>query len=176
MSLEMSYRIPGRPLRCSCTSVLTSLLLIGWAGLTHSLAGGQSTAKVALLRAEQVNTAKLLALQKEGFGSIALALNDINGAADALAARLVNGSGLELDYWIEIARNPALADAHPDWMASIQTHEDWRRLFPQFAKTSSNTVVKVYPWVSVLYRETFDPHLQRVTGLLRGLPPPAGCS
>jgi hypothetical protein len=30
--------------------------------------------------------------------------------------------------WVEVARSPAMADAHPDWMAAIGGHHgDWRR-------------------------------------------------
>src|SRR5262249_35002319 len=77
-------------------------------------------------------------------------------------------------YWIEIGRNPALADAHPEWMASIQTHEEYRRFFPELPKLKTNQVVKNYPWVPVLYQETFPVHLDRVKHLLEGKPQPAG--
>jgi hypothetical protein len=81
---------------------------------------------------------------------------------------------LNLYYWIEIARNPAMADAHPEWMASIQTHPEWRRHFPNFPQPATNEVVKNYPWVPVLYEETFEPHRARLAALLRDLPAPKG--
>jgi hypothetical protein len=157
--------------RCRVAGLLVALLLVS-IGLARPLPAAQAASKIALLRADQASAHRLLELQREGFTSIALALSDTNAAVDTLAAGRVSRTGLELDYWIEIARNPALADAHPEWMASIQTHEDWRRLFPQFAKTQSNSVVKVYPWVPVLYRETVGPHQQRVARLLQDRPVP----
>jgi hypothetical protein len=156
----------------SCTLALLTVLPLVSIGIASPLPAAHTTSKSALLRADQATAKRLLQLQREGFTSIALALSDTNPAVDTLAARRVSRAGLELDYWIEIARNPALADAHPEWMASIQTHQEWRRLFPQFAKAQSNSVVKVYPWVPVLYRETVGPHVQRVAQLLRDRPAP----
>jgi hypothetical protein len=132
-----------------------------------------SSETAALLRAEQTTQSRLAALTREGFTAVALMLTDTNAVLDDKAARLVGQSRLGLNYWIEIGRNPTLADAHPEWMASIQTHEEWRRLFPQFPRTtSSNEVAKAYPWVPALYRETFDVHLARVSTLLRDKPTP----
>lgn len=90
------------------------------------------------------------------------------------AARRIRDAGLDLYYWIEIARNPTLADAHPEWMASLQTHTEWRRHFPNFPKLGTNQVAKTYPWVPVLYAETFDVHLRRVGDLLQKLPSAKG--
>lgn len=128
--------------------------------------------KIALLSAGQASDERLLELRKEAFTSVAYILSATNEAADSLAAERVNRAGFELDYWIEIGRNPALADAHPEWMASIQTHQEWRRFFPEFGLTPSNGVVKVYPWVPVRYRESFDAHVERVAQLLAGRPKP----
>lgn len=160
------------PQRRSRDLSLPGALTLVCIALAIPLPAAHATSKAALLSADQATADRLLQLQREGFTSIALALSDTNAAVDTLAAGRVSRAGLELDYWIEIARNPALADAHPEWMASIQTHQDWRRLFPQFPKTQSNSVVKVYPWVPVLYRETVGPHLQRVVQLLRDRPAP----
>jgi hypothetical protein len=129
-------------------------------------------ARVALLLADQASEQRIHQLRKEGFTSIAFMLSETDAAADTVAARRVRRAGLEVDYWIEIGRNRALADAHPEWMASIQTHQEWRRFFRQLTATPSNGVVKVYPWVPLLYRETFDAHLQRVARLLEGRPAP----
>ncbi len=46
-------------------------------------------------------------------------------------AEAVERAGMTLWPWIEVARNPAMADAHPEWMAAIGGHhDDWRRRFP----------------------------------------------
>jgi hypothetical protein len=73
---------------------------------------------------------------------------------------------LDLYYWIEIARNPAMADAHPRWMASLGMHDDWHGRFANTSKPKVDEVAKAYPWVPITYREAFDAHRQRVVRLL----------
>lgn len=90
------------------------------------------------------------------------------------AARRIKAAGLELHYWFEIARQPALAAAHPEWMASIQGHPEWRRFFPAFPKEKENESVKVFPWVPVGYAESFNTHSNRLHQFLMRLPQPAG--
>jgi hypothetical protein len=79
-------------------------------------------------------------------------------------------SGLELYYWIEIGRNPQLADAHPRWMASLGMHHDWQRRFAEVAPPGESEVAKAWPWVPIAYREAFDAHLERVKRLLAKVP------
>ena len=74
--------------------------------------------------------------------------------------------GLKIGTWIEVARAPELADLHPEWIASLQGHEDWRRLFPDAPTPKSNEVVKAYPWVPVQTHEGFAVQIQRVVGLI----------
>ena len=152
-------------------SLILSFLLVLGTVSGRLVAEGLET-KAALLSAEQASEPRLRELQNLRFTSVALMLTETNGAADGEVVDRIKRTGLGLDYWIEIGRNPAMAEAHPEWMASIQTHKEWRRFFPQFPATPSNAVVKAYPWVPVLYRETFDIHLQRVKQLLEGRPAP----
>ena len=152
--------------------ILWILLVSAWIGSVGLLNAAQGPTRIALLSADQTSDERLLQLRSKGFTAVALMLTETNGDADALLARRINKAELELDYWIEIARNPALADAHPEWMASIQTHQEWRRHFPEFGLIPSNCVVKVYPWVPVSYRETFEAHLRRVAQLLADRPAP----
>ena len=128
--------------------------------------------KGALISLEQAQMPRLEEWKRQGFVAIALMLTGSDGEEELQAARAIRDAGLELDYWIEIARNSALADAHPEWMASIQTHEEWRRFFPDVPRPKTGEVVKVYPWVPVLYEETFKVHLQRVESLLSRMPTP----
>jgi hypothetical protein len=128
--------------------------------------------KAALLAPEEVSKAKLASLKAESYTAAGIPLSESNPSAQASAATQINRSGLALYYWIEIGRNPALADAHPEWMASIQTHQEYRRFFPDLPKLKTNQVVKNYPWVPVLYEETFPVHLDRVRRLLEGKPQP----
>ncbi len=129
----------------------------------------------ALLSPAQATTAKLKSLAGEGFNSAVLYLEDSSAEEDhqAAAARITKAR-LDLYYWIEVAHSPTLANAHPQWMASLQTHEEWRRHFPTFPKPATNQVVKNFPWVPVLYEETFPVHLQRVEALIEDLPAAKG--
>jgi hypothetical protein len=67
-----------------------------------------------------------------------------------------------------------MADEHPDWMASLQGHPEWRRFFPKLRRPGAGEVVKNYPWVPVVYRESFRAHLHRVESLLKQQPEPRG--
>jgi hypothetical protein len=115
---------------------------------------------------------ELEAAPRDQYNAIVLKLSD--GTSDRSAAQRIVASGLDLYYWIEIARDVATAEAHPLWMASLQGHPEWRRLFPQAPKPGPNEVIKAFPWVPILYREAFDEHLRRVRPLLAGLPAPRG--
>jgi hypothetical protein len=86
------------------------------------------------------------------------------------AALHVRSRSLPLYYWIEVGRDTALADKHPEWMASLQGHTEWRRFFLKLGKPAEGEVVKNYPWAPVMYQEAFDAHLGRVKELLRVLP------
>lgn len=116
---------------------------------------------------------ELASLKKDSTIAIALCIRDGELEEVRSAAARVTRAGLELHYWFEIGRNPALAEAHPAWMASIQGHQEWRRFFPDFAQERENQVVKAYPWVPVAYEESFNAHSQRVLRQLSELPQPA---
>jgi hypothetical protein len=128
-----------------------------------------------LMTAAQANGSPLRPLKAEGTNAVVLSLTEDEPAkAVRAAARRIQAAGLELYYWIEIGRSPALAKAHPEWMASLQGHPEWRRHFPQAPTPAAGEVVKNYPWVPVRYQEAFDAHLQRVTALLRDKPAARG--
>ncbi|MCO6453886.1 MAG: hypothetical protein J5I93_01110 [Pirellulaceae bacterium] len=131
----------------------------------------------ALLRAEQVTDSRLAQLRDRGTRQIVLELRATDPAArrgESAAAERVQQAGLPLYYWIEVARCELLADAHPRWMASLQGHSEWRRLWPDAPVPGPDQVVKNYPWVPILYRESFDAQLERVAGLLSARPKAAG--
>jgi hypothetical protein len=131
----------------------------------------------ALLTAEMASPARLSELHGQGYNAIVLALDDDSPAdreADRRAAEQIAEAGLELWYWIEIARCLPLADAHPRWMASLQGHDQWRRYFPDFPQAQPGEVVKNYPWTPILYQETFDAHAARVKELLAARPAAKG--
>ena len=143
-----------------------ALPLFGLIALVQLSYGG---VQVAILEPAQADSRRLAELAGAGYNGVVLMLS----AGDTQiqpAAKQVAIAGLDLYYWIEIARSPALADAHPEWMASVQTHQEWRRFFPDLPALKTNEVVKNYPWVPVVYKETFPVHLQRVRTLLADLP------
>jgi hypothetical protein len=131
--------------------------------------------KGAVISAEQMDANQLRSLKAEHYNAVVLALDGANATKEREAARAVRAAGFDLFYWIEIGRNPALADAHPEWMASLEVkHPEWRRLFPKFPQAKAGEVVKNYPWVPVLYQESFPVHLDRVKQLLADKPTPRG--
>jgi hypothetical protein len=73
--------------------------------------------------------------------------------------------------WVEVARNPAMAGAHPEWMAATGGHHnDWRRRFPDAPTAKKGEVIKAWPWVPIGYAPAFTAHSERLKALLSGLP------
>jgi hypothetical protein len=133
--------------------------------------------RAVLLSASQVTEARLRGFQTDGYQACVLELRGRDRdetKVEQRAVRTIRDAGLELYYWIEIARNAELADAQPLWMGSLQGHQQWRRLFPKAPQVGDGEIVKVYPWVPILYEEAFDAHLARVKRLLADHPAPAG--
>ena len=129
----------------------------------------------ALLSVEQATDQRLGELKREGTTAVVLLLRgEDQRAAEHAACERIRAAGLDLHYWVEVAHCPELADAHPDWMASLQGHPEWRRLFSDPPTPAENEVIKTYPWVPILSKEPFDGQLQRVTRLLADRPQPTG--
>lgn len=137
-------------------------------------APASSRVRAVLVTPEGATAPALDRFKKQAMTAVVLYLRDGETRSAAGAAERVRAAGLGRYYWIEVGRNPALADAHPEWMASLQGHPEWRRLFPRAPEPAAGEVVKNYPWVPIMYREAFDAHLQRVKTLLRALPLPRG--
>ena len=78
-------------------------------------------------------------------------------------AEVVERAGMTLWPWIEVARNPAMAGDHPEWMAAIGAHhDDWRRRFPSAPVAKAGEVIKAWPWVPIGYAPAFEAHRQRL--------------
>jgi hypothetical protein len=109
--------------------------------------------------------------KSEGFTAVAVVLDERTGEAGyrELARRISDG-GLDLYFWIEVARNPKLAASHPRWMAALGSHADWQKNFPNFPEPGIDEVAKAFPWVPISYRESFDAHLARIDQLLKRAP------
>jgi hypothetical protein len=120
------------------------------------------------VRAEDVTSSALAGLKQEGFGAVAVVLDEqsTDDAYRSLGDPLQKAS-LDLYYWIEVGRNPLMAAEHPRWMAALGMHDDWLRNFPNLQKPPADQVAKAYPWVPIVYQEAFSAHLQRVERLLK---------
>ena len=130
----------------------------------------------AMLSAEQSTESRLRSLDSAGIQAVALQLH---GGVDSReierqACERILQSNLEFHYWVEVARCPELADAHPAWMASLQGHSEWRRLFKDPPTARDDEVVKTYPWVPILNSEPFQGQLLRLRELLADRPQPKG--
>jgi hypothetical protein len=114
---------------------------------------------------------KVAAWKKEGFRAVVVLLEEqhqqalLQKVAQAIAAH-----SLDLYFWIEVGRSPALARAHPEWIASLGMHVDWRKRFPQIRPLEKGEVAKAWPWVPISSQEAYDAQLARVKKLLERLP------
>ena len=109
--------------------------------------------------------------RREGFTAVVVLLDEDHSTdAYRAAATAASSAKMDLYYWVEIARNNHLADAHPRWMASLGMHNDWLARFPAIKMPKKDEVAKAYPWVPIGYAEAFQAHLHRVDQLLRTVP------
>lgn len=130
--------------------------------------------EAVLVAADAATGDRVAGWKREGFGAVAVVLGD-DVAAPALqaAAKAVADNGLALYVWVEVGRNAEMARDHPEWMASLGSHDDWRKRFPKARPPGAGEVAKAWPWVPIGYREAFDAHLGRAKTLLARVP--AGC-
>lgn len=146
------------------------LATVAWTGS----AVAAETLRAVMYSEAQIQPKELQAVKASGAHAIVLQLDarsDTQRQRERSAAQRILRSGFDLFYWIEIARCPEVADAHPEWMASLQGHSEWRRFFKSVPQPQKNReVVKNYPWVPVLYKEAFEAHRLRVQRLLQGKP------
>jgi hypothetical protein len=127
--------------------------------------------EIVLVEPEMVTPAAVSQWKKERFRGVAVVLDErASKAAYGEAARRVADGGLDLYCWIEVAHNAKMAAAHPRWMASLGSHEDWQKSFPNAPEPGVGQVAKAFPWVPIGYREAFDAHLTRVEQLVKLAP------
>jgi hypothetical protein len=113
----------------------------------------------------------LTAWQAKGITSVVVPLDESTKERWASVVRAADRAKIELWAWIEVARNPAMADAHPEWMAAPGGHhDDWRRRFPSAPKAKQGEVLKAWPWVPIGYAPAFDAHRARLEALLSDPP------
>jgi hypothetical protein len=131
---------------------------------------GCAAAELVLVTPETVSTEAIRKWKAEGFGGVVLFLDETNAAAIKSAAEQLGAATVPFHYWIEVGRNPRMAEAHPRWVASIGMHDDWRKRFPNVNAPDTGEVAKAFPWVSINYKEAFDAHVTRVKQLLAAAP------
>ena len=120
---------------------------------------------------DRVTPGFLSAWKARGAGAVVVRLDEAAKPRWEPMAAAVERAGMALWPWIEVARNPALADAHPEWMAAIGGHhDDWRRRFPDAPAAKRGEVMKAWPWVPIGYAPAYEAHRQRLDGLLGDLP------
>jgi len=124
-----------------------------------------------VLDSKDINSEVVNNWKKQGF-EVVCKLSTVNASTDLSAAKLLIKQQGFAAYLIEVGRVPTIADQHPELMASLQGHPEWRRFYPTFPKPEKNEVVKTYPWVSVLHEEGMKVHLDRIDKILDGLPAP----
>lgn len=141
-------------------------------GSDESFNGGNAGFYRGVLISSDMVDQKALQAWKDSGQAVVLFVKDADESTVTAASEIHKSLG-RVEYFFEIARNPELAEAQPHWMASIQGHPEWMRFYPGFQAAQEKEVVKVYPWVPVLYREAFDAHIERLQRDLSELPAPS---
>src|SRR5262245_43407764 len=84
-----------------------------------------------LVRLDRVTPEFLAAWKAKGMTAIIVPIDEAAKPRWETMAKAVERADMTLWPWVEVARNPMMADAHPEWMAAIGAHhDDWRRRFP----------------------------------------------
>jgi hypothetical protein len=127
--------------------------------------------EAVLVSLPAVTSENVAGWRKQGFTALAIVLDE-SAAAPALerASKAAAAQSLDLYYWIEVGRNFTLARQHPEWMASLGMHDDWRRRFPNVRPLGKDEVAKAWPWVPIRYREASEAQRTRIAQLLSRVP------
>ena len=156
-------------------AMFAAMLIVSKAVVQLAAAPGEANAtpvEIVLVEPATVTSTTISLWKSEGFKAVALVLDErMAEAGYRESARRIAEGGLDLYCWIEVARNPRLAMAHPRWMAALGSHADWQKNFPKSPEPGAAEVAKAFPWVPIGYQETFDAHLARIEQLLRRAPP-----
>ncbi len=165
----------NRP-RNAATIVLVALLLVVFiVGRRRPLTGGPLRA--VLSDVEHCTRSWLSQVADGGVNGVVLVIESSDVAYKEIAreaAQRVRERELSLCYWIEIARDASLADAHPELTAGLQGHDAWRLDAPGAPVPADGERLQAWPWVPILYAEAFELQLAKVEERLSGLPEPDG--
>jgi hypothetical protein len=129
-----------------------------------------AAADLVLVTPEAVKRESIRDWKADRFSGVVLLLDETNRTALVPVTTQLGEASLPFHYWIEVGRNPAMAEAHPRWMASLGMHDDWQKAFPNVTAPKKGEIAKAFPWVPINYREAFEAHVERVQKLLAGAP------
>ena len=156
----------------SCVLLAACVLASGLnVGTALGTAKDEKPFEGVIVDADAVTSEKVAGWKKEGFRTVVVVLDDRFQAATLVkAAKAVADHSLDLYYWIEVGRSTSMAQAHPEWMASLGSHDDWLKRFPKISPPQKGELAKAWPWVPIGYQESFDAHVARIKQLLARLP------
>jgi hypothetical protein len=121
-----------------------------------------------IVQPDAVTSTQAAQWRRDGYQAAAVVLEDRPEAAIyRRAARELADAGLDLYYWIEVARQAELSESHPEWMAALGVHADWHERFPRAPLPKSGEVAKAYPWVPIGYAPVYEAHQVRIAELLK---------
>jgi hypothetical protein len=124
-----------------------------------------------LVKPERITPEFLSKWKDKGATAVVVPLDEVTKRRWEPISRAVRQARMTLWPWVEVARNPQMAEAHPEWMAAPGGHhDDWRRRFPEAPKAGPGQVIKAWPWVPLGYAPAFAAHRERLKALLGNLP------
>ena len=153
-----------------CTFVVLQAFLTPKPASASDSGCDEKVGRAVLLTAKMISDDELDDCRERGL-EVVLLIQSLDNNTKVAAKRVKETLG-RVDYFFEVARNETIANKHPLWMASIQGHGEWMRLFPGFVKPGKNEIVKVYPWVPIFYAEAQKAHLERIAFAIKNLPAP----
>ncbi|MBI2825392.1 MAG: DUF3179 domain-containing protein [Planctomycetia bacterium] len=130
---------------------------------------GGGPQRAVLVAPRDVSDAAADRWARDGANTVVVTLAEsVDRSVYEAASRAIAQAGLALYYWIEVGRNPAMAEEHPEWMAALGMHDDWQKRFPNAAlPRGKEEVAKAFPWVPIACKPAFDAHLARIAQLLK---------
>lgn len=112
---------------------------------------------------------RLDSFKARGFNALVLSVDEETPAETIESARRsAEEARLRLYLWIDVGRNPRLADSHPEWIAGMGGHEDWRARFPKAPQPKEGQRIGVYPWVPIHYQAVLEDRKAAIVRQLRG--------
>jgi hypothetical protein len=155
---------------------LIKTITLGLLVLASSIHVGakESAFQAWLIDAKDIGALDLNGIKRQSVQQLVISIRQSPDAQQLVHLNQYKESGLSVYYWIEVARDEGLASAHPEWMASIQGHPEWRRFYPDFPKERDDQMVKVFPWVPIFYQGAFEAQLDKVQKLLNTWPSAKG--